>query len=205
MSDQIVESGEQTTQVADSQADVANLLYDNVPAEEAASQQDVTEGETQGDKPEAEGPPDKYEFKAPEGAVLEQSVLAAYEQAARELGLSQSKAQAMVDKVAPVLAKQQAAQLEAINTEWTQMSMADPEFGGDKLNESLSVAKMAMDRFASPQFIELLKASQLGNNPEVIRTFYRMGQALSQDRVVTGRAAPSQPTDLAERLYGKNH
>lgn len=208
MNDVIVEGGEQTTQVADSQTEVANLLYadsETAANEQANSQQQVTEGESQGEKPAAEGAPEKYEFVEPEGAALDKSVLSAYEGVARELGLSQDKAQMVIDKIAPMLAKQQAGALEAVGEAWTTQSQTDAEFGGDKLDASLATAKMAMDRFASPEFIQLLKVSQLGNNPEVIRTFYRMGKAMSQDRVVTGRAAPPQSADLAERLYGKNH
>ena len=85
--------------------------------------------------------------------------------------------------------------------DWAASAKTDKEFGGDKLAENLGIAKQARDQFATPELRKLLETSPLGNNPEVIRLFYRIGKAISSDTYVPGgKAAPSAST--AQRLYG---
>lgn len=151
--------------------------------------------------------PDTYEFKVPEGAKLPDAVMDELSLVARELGLSQESAQKLVDKLSPAIAnetaQQQAAQLQAYKTELETLSKADKEFGGDKLNENLAVAKKAMDAFGTPALRELLDVSGLGNHPEVIRAFYRAGKSISVDKFVTGGTQPQTgSTSAASRLYG---
>jgi hypothetical protein len=75
--------------------------------------------------------------------------------------------------------------VEAIRNEWMQASQVDKEFGGDKLNENMAVAKKALDSFGTPELRTLLQQSGLGNNPEVIRFMYRAGKAISEDTFVS--------------------
>lgn len=209
-----IESGE-NTQVADSSSAVAELLYaDSIQAEssqgETPQQQDVKDGEAtvQSDSPQEEQPqaaPEKYEFVAPEGTKLDPSLVSAYEKFAKSLNLPQDKAQELINEVVPLMAKQQSEGLKAMNTAWVEAAISDKEFGGDKLSENLGIANKALDKFATPEFKSLLKLSGLGNNPEVIRMFYRMGKATSEDRMVTGRATVTRTASLADRLYAKNH
>lgn len=166
----------------------------------------ATEPEKADGKPEAEqdnpedGAPEQYEFKAPEGQKFDDAVLGAFSEVAKELNLSQSAAQKVLDKVAPVIQARQLEQIEAVRTAWAESAKTDKEFGGDKLNESLSVAKKALDQFGSPELKKLLNESGLGNNPEVIRAFYRAGKAISEDTFVGGKAPKANAND-ARTLY----
>jgi hypothetical protein len=72
----------------------------------------------------------------------------------------------------------------------------------------LSIAKKALDQFATPEFKSFLEESRLGNNPEVIRFMLRVGKAVSEDRFVGGstatsgkQAGPMSFNDLASALY----
>jgi hypothetical protein len=144
--------------------------------------------------------PEKYEFQSPEGQEFDTDVLGAYEDVARELDLSQEAAQKILDKVAPALAEQQTKHVEAVTKQWRESSMSDSEFGGDKMNENLAVAKKALDSFGTPELRDLLEKSGLGNHPEVIRMLYRTGKAISEDAFVAGGNSESRkpaPTDFA--------
>jgi hypothetical protein len=216
MTDQVttIEAGE-NSQIADSSSAVAELLYaDSIKAAEGTQdsttqQQTVREGEAsdqaQGKPDAAQAAPEKYEFVAPEGTQLDPGLVSAYEKFAKGLNLPQEKAQELINEIVPLMAKQQSEGVRNLNTSWVEQSSKDPEFGGEKLQENLAVAKKAIDKFATPEFMNLLKASSLGNNPEMIRMFYRMGKAMSEDRVVTGRATQTRHETLADRLYAKNH
>lgn len=176
------------------------------PAEGTQTQQPPAQAQGESapaDKPaegEKQGAPERYEFKAPEGAELGSDVTDAFAGVAKELNLTQDAAQKVLDKMAPVLAQRQNAQVQAVQQEWREQSTADKEFGGDKLTESLATARKAMDAFASPALKQTLEQTGLGNHPEVIRMFVKVGKAISQDGFVTGQPGAAQAAD-PKRFY----
>jgi hypothetical protein len=198
----------QNTQTTDSQT-TADTSTDISSADTQQTQVTETDSETtnpttdqtkdEGDKP---GAPEKYEFKPQEGRVYDDAIIAVYSDAARELNLSNEDAQKLLDKVAPVMAERQLAQIDAVKTEWESSAKIDKEFGGDKLTENLGTAKKALEAFGTPELKTLLNESGLGNHPEVIRLLFRAGKAISEDKFVGGRqAAPGTNGSLADKLY----
>lgn len=149
-----------------------------------ASENASADAKTEGDEGKPQGAPEKYEFKAPEGKNYDAETMETFSEIAKELNLSQEAAQKMLDKMSPKMAERQLQQVEAIRNEWAQASHVDKEFGGDKLNENLAIAKKALDSFGTPELRALLNESGLGNNPEVIRFMFRAGKAISEETFV---------------------
>lgn len=149
--------------------------------------------------PEKPAVPEQYEFKPPEGMEFDEATIGVYAEAAREAGLSQEAADIVLNKIAPHLAQQQAARLAEARNDWAQQSRADAEFGGEKLDENLAVAKKAVEAFATPELKTLLEQSGLGNHPEIIRLFYRAGRSLSQDGFVGGKAAQADAQSIFDK------
>lgn len=154
------------------------------------------------------GAPEAYDFKPIEGVNLDEGVVGAFTELAKELDLSQSAAEKVLNKMAPVLAERSMAKLAEAKQAWFQASVQDKEFGGDKLGENLAVAKKALDAFASPELRSLLNESGLGNHPEFVRLMYRAGKAISEDGYVGASpgssASKGMPRDfngLAAALY----
>lgn len=208
--------GQPATQGTETQTDASTLAQgaaDQGQQQQAADQGSTADAETQGQEAEGkqgkdpqddgkpQGAPEKYEFATPEGMQFDDAVVGAFSEVAKDLNLSQEAAQKILDKVGPVMAAQQNEALQAASSEWAEASKTDKEFGGDKLNENLAVAKKAMDQFASPELRALLNESALGNNPEVIRMFYRVGKAISEDGFVVGGNAKNSEQTTAQRLY----
>ncbi|CAM8502052.1 peptidase [Klebsiella pneumoniae] len=158
-----------------------------------------------GDK-KTEGAPEAYEFKAPEGGELDKEAVAQFEPIARELNLSQEQAQKLVDlygsKVMPQLMKQQADTWQKQVADWGTAAKEDAEIGGDKFDGNLTRAKQAMDKFATPQLREFLETTGMGNHPELIRVFVKVGAAMSEDSLVT--SSEKGQRSAADVLYGKN-
>lgn len=50
----------------------------------------------------------------------------------------------------------------------------------------LAIAKKALDTYGTPEIRQLLETTGLGNNPEMIRFFWRVGKTLTEDGTVTG-------------------
>lgn len=136
--------------------------------------------------------PEKYELKLPDGLTLNEAVTTEFSAKAKELGLSQDKAQALYDIGAKAVQAQHTAQQTEIATaqaSWLAASKADKEFGGDKLQENLAFGARAME-FATPELRTVLNDSKLGNHPEIIRWMVRVGKQMAEDSHRTGRENP---------------
>lgn len=205
----------QSTQVADQQQ-AASAQSEGRTADggaQAASQQQASEGETasnkpagsgetEGEQPKPQGAPEKYEFKAVDGVTFDDAVIGAFSEVARDLNLTQEAAQKVLDRMGPVIASRQAERIAAVRTAWVESAKADKEFGGDKFPENIGIAKKALEAFGSPKLRELLDDSGMGDHPEVIRAFYRVGKAMSEDGIVTGKT-PSMKS-VTDVLYDKS-
>lgn len=151
-------------------------------------------------KPPA-GAPEKYEFTAPEGQEYTPKMLEAFENAARNIDLPQEGAQKLLDSLAPALHQHALEQIESVKNGWAESSKSDKEFGGDKLTESLALAKQARDQFGTPELTALLEETGLGNHPEIIRAFVKIGKAVSQDAVIGNGRSAAPPKSTASLLY----
>lgn len=147
--------------------------------------------------------PEKYEFKAPEGVEqLDAQALAVFEPIAKELGLSQEQAQKLVD-IYPQIQQQQAEAWSNQVADWGEQAKADKEIGGDKLTASVGQAQKALDQFGTPALREYLHNSGLGNHPELVRIFAKVGKAMAEDDFVMGGQGQSSGNDLINAFYPK--
>lgn len=148
--------------------------------------------------------PERYELAAPEGFTLEPETTAQFETIARDLKLTNEQANKLVPLAADLVRRnaeaQQAAHVEQVQM-WLNESKADKEFGGDKFDQSIVVARNAVARFATPQFKELMDQTGLGNHPEMLRLFHRIGNAIAEDKFVNAPSAGGGKPSLSDRLY----
>lgn len=171
-------------------------------ASETPEEKAAREAKEAKEKDERYGAPEgdaAYEpFKMPEGYEIDEAGNNDLTEIAKDLNLSQASAQKLVDKVV-ALRQRDAEKLEAVHTSWVDQSKADKEFGGDKLNESLSLAQKALKEFGTPELGELLTGARLGNHPEIIRLLSRVGKSVSDAPIING-GKPVQ-SDPAKTLY----
>lgn len=144
--------------------------------------------------------PEKYEaFKFGEQALSE-DVTAQFAELAKKNGLSQEQAQEYMTVLAPAADKQVREMAENNRRIWLDQSQKDPEIGGEKFQENLSIAGMGYNQYASDGLKAVLSASGLSRHPEVIRLFYRLGKNLQQDKGVAGNATAPAP----QKVYFPN-
>ncbi|HHI3922224.1 TPA: peptidase [Klebsiella pneumoniae] len=185
------------------QQDGENPSVDGEGQQEKAENQDGEQQKTEKEQKQ-EGAPEKYEFTAAEGVDLDTEALKDFEPVARELNLTNEQAQKLVDAYPKILAGVQQRQAEAWQAqteEWAATVKADKEIGGDKLTANLGVAQRALDTFGTPELKEYLNGTGLGNHPELVKAFIKVGQAMSEDGMVTGKESGQR--SAAEVLYGK--
>lgn len=147
-----------------------------------------------------QGAPEAYTpFTVPDGASMDDAGLTAFGEFAKGLNMTQDAAQAMLDKLAPAAAQQQAARLAAMRQEWQTAIQADPELGKP---ENQAVVKDAITKFGDAELTDLLEGSGLIDHPAVARAFLKAGRAISPDKVITGRQPGQSPNaSVAQRLY----
>lgn len=135
-----------------------------------------------------EGTKDYEPFKAPEGMELDEKLLGEIAPIFKEAGLSQEVVQSLVDKYAVHVQTQTTDALEQQKTAWdTQLTDWKEETKKDHgagLSEVLSFAAKAIDKFGSPRLREVLDETGLGNHPELVKIFSRIGKAVSEDSFV---------------------
>lgn len=168
---------------------------------ESAQSQSTSEAQT---KPSVV--PDKYDLKLPEGSTLDPKALESVSAFAKENGLSQEAAQAVLERehsLVKGLQKAQTQEWEATKERWLKESMSDKELGGDRLKESVEIASRAIKRFdPTGKMTEMLEKSGFGNHPEVIRFMKRIGEAMAEDRlVVPGAQVGSGKKPIEEIFY----
>ncbi|WP_198350833.1 hypothetical protein [Flavisphingomonas formosensis] len=135
--------------------------------------------------------PDSYRLEAPEGLSLDDAAVAMATPAFQALNLSNEQAQSLMP-VAAEWAKslqergqqQLMEQVAAQRREWFEAARGDREIGGGNWDASTARAARALDMLGFPKgsaFRALLDESGLGNHPEMIRAFARVGRAVSED------------------------
>lgn len=153
-------------------------------------------GDVEDDAPAAASEaPEAYEpFDLGDGFTLPDAQIAGFSATAKELGLSQEKAQKMMTQFAAMQKSLNQDVARDAATKWQEQVQSDPELGGQHFKENIATANRAVKQFASPELVGLLNSSGLGNHPEIVRLFVKVGKAISQDKGVVGEAsAPSAP------------
>lgn len=146
------------------------------------------------------------DLKAPEG--MPQEVFDAYTKEVKAAGITGAAAQKLLDTLVTSHSSSLRARIEQASQEWATASKADPEFGGQKWNESAPViARGARALGVSDTLRTILDQTGLANHPEMLRVFYRAGRLLSSDKVVgaTPPGAPPAAAHPATVLYDKTN
>lgn len=144
-----------------------------------------------------------WALSLPEGMQLHQGFASKYSECAQSLGLNPDQASQLIGRMQPVIDAMEQDTVAEMRSEWTKQSQNDPEFGGEKLNENLAIAKRGLSAFDNKgELLALLEETGLGNHPAVIRFLYRAGQGVSEDGIVNGAAGVSRSeAAIAARMY----
>lgn len=141
--------------------------------------------------------PETYTLTAPEGSTLDAAGIEAFTPLFKEAGLSNEMAQKLVTANAAYQAQAAAKQAET----WLNAAKADKEIGGDKFDESSKAAQAAFAKFATPELKQFIETTGLGNHPELLRMFAKIGKASQEDSTFIRGASGQGEKSAAETLY----
>jgi len=130
---------------------------------------------------------DKYEITIPDGKQVNREFMAGFKTWAHEAGLSQKQAETLAakyiafeDAQLAAYSKAAEAQVNAVKIEW-----------GDKFDANVAIAHKAVEQFCTAEDKRYLDESGLGNNPTLVRMFYKIGLAMNDDTMGQGRQVPA--------------
>jgi hypothetical protein len=155
--------------------------------------------------------PDEYKFelKDPEGNALEidAEIVKAFSPLLKKHGITQEGANELAQAFMAELTRQDNVLSELYvgqRDSWATSAKADKEFGGQNFDANVAVARRAIARFGNDGLKSLLNETGLGNHPEVLRFFWKVGQKISEDsHVPGGNAGAGSEGDIAAKLF--NH
>lgn len=179
-----------------------------------------TKTETEGEKPpeqvEAPVAPQYEEFKLPEGLQAQPEALQAYTDVLGKHGLSQEVGQDLMDlhaaeiqKYAQQTVANQWEQFGQTKKGWEDLSRNDPEIGGSRFDTTMHLVALARDRILPPSgavreaFDKFLNDTGVGNHPEFLRAWSRVGLAFSEP--AAPQPAQKPPPDVGLRPNGRSY
>ena len=199
----VVVEGEKTEEVTTSEEEKTAVSEGEKTEEVTTSEEEKTEEtKTEGDDQAIE----YTDFTVPEGVELDTEVLDELKALGVDKKLSQEEAQSLVDLGVKLQQKNAQAFADAVvsaRAEWRNAAIADPEFGGKDLSANMPIAVGARDKFGTPELKTLLDESGLGDHPEVIRFFYRVGKATGEHDFVKSGSGVTAPVSFYDHPTSK--
>ena len=170
---------------------------------EQKPEQKSEEKDSKKSEDEKKDEPAKLDLKLPDGSLLDAKRVDEIASFAKEHGLSQKTAQALLERESDA----KASFVESAMTEFTERSgqwlkecESDKEIGGAEFKRNAELAKRVIEKFGSQTLKDELNKG-FGNYPELVRTFVRIGKEFGEDRLVHVGAQPGRKKTLEEKFY----
>jgi len=109
-----------------------------------------------------------------------------YREAVHQIGLTQEQATNMLDLYSNVQEEQDEAQNKATADFAVESQIELKRDWKQNYDAKLDQAQRAFAQFSTPQFNEIMDETGLGNHPEVIKAFAKIGAMLGEDKLIVG-------------------
>lgn len=171
---------------------------------------EVKPGEKGGEAEAHESTPVDIEVKLPDNVPVDAAVLSEFKAVAKDLKLDSAGAQRLIDlqvKATENFAKVADETWQRTKAEWATAAKGDKEYGGPQFDASIKFARTAVEKFATPEFKQMLSDFGFGDHPELIRFMVRVGKAIAEDRTAGTTAAgvgaekPKSREDILRARY----
>lgn len=157
------------------------------------------------------GPPEKYEFKLVEGQTIDQSMLDKATPVFKDLGLTQDRAQKLVDLFNSYAKDQSDLAIKAVHemrTGWREQVNAHPEMSGKLEVIKADVGRMKDSVLGAPgtpardKFDAAMSLTGAGDHPDIVWGWWQASKSFGEGKHVSG-SGPSKegqrPPNASER------
>ena len=185
---------------------------DKTPEKGLGANQETEEKDSKEDNKLFGKPESGYDYKEvqlPQGWELNKETAEQLNGLAGELNLSQRGADRLM-AIAVEHTKQIQTKLEQAYTQANEAKIqsykealtGDKEIGGAKLDDTLKVANVAYEKFASQEVQKVLNETGLSFHPEVVKMFHTIGKQMKNDEIFDAGNPPGLEKSRADILYG---
>ncbi len=187
------ESTTTTTTAAQSAPGGAPAAAAVPPAAPAAPAAAATSSEPAKEPPKADPPvvPETYDLKVPEGSPLDAAAIESFSSFAKEQGLTQQQAQALLERENAATLTSAGRPLEEFKAKaqgWETELKADKEIGGASFEKTKSSVDRFLDRFFPAEHVKALRdaghGATYGLPPWIYRGFASLAKATGNDTLV---------------------
>ena len=137
----------------------------------------------------------------------ENGELDGFREFAHETGLTQNQANNILNLYGEVQEEQEAEHKQSQDDLRTNTTIELQREWGKNYDGKLDYAKRAFAQFATPELSALMDESGMGNHPEVLRAFSKVGEMMGEDSLVVGtglgasQLSPQQAREEIQNLY----
>ena len=137
----------------------------------------------------------------------ENGELDGFREFAHDTGLTQKQADNILNLYADNQEQEEAESVQQHKDLEVNTTMQLQKEWGKNYDGKLDYAKRAFAQFASPELSQLMDESGLGNHPEMLRAFSKIGEIMGEDSLVVGtglgtsQLSPQQAQSEIQALY----
>ncbi len=113
-----------------------------------------------------------------------------FRQLAHQIGLNNDQANVLFDAYVNAMAGQQEQEQSAFEQFEVENTQALQKEWGGSFDKNVELARRAFMNFATPEAVEIMEQTGLGNHPEILKVFSRIGELLQEDSVLPGSSTP---------------
>lgn len=113
-----------------------------------------------------------------------------FRQLAHQIGLNNDQANVLFDAYVNAMAGQQEQEQSAFEQFEVENTQALQKEWGGAFDKNVELARRAFMNFATPEAVEIMEQTGLGNHPEILKVFSRIGELLQEDSVLPGSSTP---------------
>lgn len=146
-----------------------------------------------------------FDLKLPENTTLTKEYVDKVASFAKENGLTPAQAQKVLERDHAYFAETQKSAKENFEKQigdWEKQVQEDKTLGGDNFAANMEFAKRGFEKFSTPELKKILNQSGYGSHPEVVRMFFAIGKAMSDDSFHKGGGTKAEPSTAGALLYG---
>ncbi len=181
-------------------------------SEESESDEVAKVSEDKGETGEADKDIDEkaevvYDLKLEKDSFLGEAEVKEVQDFAKENSLSPEAAQSILASRDKAVANYVNAQNEASETQindWGEQVKSDTTMGGDNFNTTVANSKRVLDKFASEGFVNILRETGYGNNPDVVKFLSKVGASMDDDSLIMTGQHGEPKKSTADLFYNNN-
>lgn len=151
-----------------------------------------------------DGAPAEYtNFTLPEGMELDAEAMTEFKGIARELNLSQDKAQKLVSLQAKIEKARADASVAEFDKTWKAWREETVKASGANFDKDQANVGRFIERFGSPELRKVMDATRVGENKHLFLAMAKAGELLAEGKLPEGDGAGAGKEDPAKRWFPK--